>query len=991
MMPGLFSCIVRTLLRPVRKPAAASTPPPASWQLPPDFSRRELEQVERHRIAVDLPELPSATDACGLAISGGGLRSAVFSLGILQALADTKTLKRFDYLSTVSGGSYIGAFYGSLFVPDELRAGNLRLEQSAFIAQAQRASGKLCPDAAPEEADAVTPIAYLRDNCNYLVPNGLKDYLQYLVFSMRNWFAVQYVIGVSLLTILLAFGLLDFAVHDLAAQLLGPPSPASDVWWFYVLSPHPASWLTHPSMAVADLKQLHLVSPEVCWSPLLSSVPDVWCSPLIVGDPWWAPLQSAVPDIWWARSLLPGAIAVLIAAFVFSPLSRAYWLTQNLAQKTGFVGKWLPFISLFIVTSLAVSTIVVFNHGSSKPVTALLLGQLTHPSAKLLAALFVISTGVLGTLFLVIAWLYVGKRGSGSGKSWYRGSVPSSSPRSDSRAFVDRLRNALTNAFTTPLRLCGHHVGAGPIQIVLWMLLLALVDALGGLTYEATRHLSMNFLSAPNSGPLGVLAGIGAVLWSVARFLLAKGDNIVGGLSKIPRLVLASVAAVFAALATLAFWSTVALSISMVIWRHYGNDQDYASRMAILCVAFLALAMVDGLCIQFLNLSTYQRLYSTRLTRAFLGATNATRLNMPAMRDVTNLVAGDSITMGEYFHSRSHAPVHLINATINKTIDWDSSLVQRGARGLAFSIGPGGMTVGARLGVLECEWESANDISTPACYVRGESRTRDIWLESMTLGDWVAISGAAVSTGLGQNTHVGYSLLLGVANIRLGYWWDTFSKPFQLGAVNFERKRVPIPDANLPHRFLSEKLFGTQFCLMDELMGEFDGPRGRRWYLTDGGHFENTGAYELLRRKLKFIVLIDNGCDPEYQFGDIANLIRRARVDFGAEIREPRTRLPLPSWFRLNPAHIALSIGEFRRKRKFLALQFAVTFANGTNGQILVIKPRVTSAAPADVREYRKQNPSFPNETTANQFFDDVQWESHRELGYSQMCNLLRP
>ncbi|CAD6555646.1 hypothetical protein LMG27952_05883 [Paraburkholderia hiiakae] len=989
-MPGLFSFVARILLRPACRRARVATPPPApSWQLPSDFSRREHEQVERHRHAVGLSALPAPTDACGLAISGGGIRSAVFSLGILQALADEDTLKHFDYLSTVSGGSYIGAFYGSLFVPDQLRAGNLQLDQSAYIAQAKSASGRLCPNALPAAPDAVTPIAYLRDNCNYLVPNGLKDYLQYLVFSMRNWFAVQYVIGVSLLTILLALALADFGVHYLAEQLLGPTSPAMDAWWFYVLSPFPSTWSSHPTMAMPDLEQLHVAFPQLCWSPLLASVPDVWCSPLIGREPWWAPLQSLVPEVWWGRSLLPAAIAAFIAAFVFSPLSRAYWLTQNLAQKTGFLGKWLPFISLFVVTSLAAGTVAVMREGPLTPVGALLLGQLKHPSAKLLAALFVISTGLLGTLFLVVAWLYVGKRGSGAGKSWFRGSVPSSSRRSDSRAFVDRLRNALTNAFTTPLRLCGHRVGAGPIQVVLWMLLLALVDALGGLTYEATRHLSMNFVSAPGSGPLGMLAGVGAVLWSLARFLLSKGDNIVGGLSKIPRLVLASIAAVFAALVTLAFWSAVAHSISLFIWRQYGIAHDYAWCMAILFFAFLVLAIVDGLCIQFLNLSTYQRLYSTRLTRAFLGATNATRLDTPAMRDVTNLVAGDSITMGEYFHSSSHAPVHLINATINKTIDWDSSLVQRGARGLAFSIGPAGMTVGARLGVLECEWESANDISTPACYVRANARTRDIWLESMTLGDWVAISGAAVSTGLGQNTHVGYSLLLGVANIRLGYWWDTYSKPFELGAGNFERKRVPVPDANLPHRYISEKLFGTQFCLMDELMGEFDGPRGRRWYLTDGGHFENTGAYELLRRQLKFIVLIDNGCDPKYTFGDIANLIRRARVDFGAEIREAGTRLPLPSWLRLKPNRIALSIGEFRKQRKFLALQFIVTFANGTHGQLLVIKPRVTSAAPPDVREYRKQNPSFPNETTANQFFDDIQWESHRELGYSQMRNLL--
>src|SRR5262245_29009504 len=50
-------------------------------------------------------------DLVGLCLSGGGIRSATFNLGVLQALSRLGVLERFDYLSTVSGGGYIGSWW----------------------------------------------------------------------------------------------------------------------------------------------------------------------------------------------------------------------------------------------------------------------------------------------------------------------------------------------------------------------------------------------------------------------------------------------------------------------------------------------------------------------------------------------------------------------------------------------------------------------------------------------------------------------------------------------------------------------------------------------------------------------------------------------------------------------------------------------------------------------------------------------------------------
>jgi hypothetical protein len=943
----------RALLPPA--PSAANAEIHTSSTLPSDFIDIEIAQARRHRRAVGLDPLPDdhpgnphdATGIPGLAISGGGIRSAVFSLGVLQAMADQQVLKHFGYVSTVSGGSYIGAFYGSLFVPDTLRSGDAQTAASEFKAQARQAASTLGPKTSAAKPTSVTPIAYLRDNCNYLVPNGMNDVLQSISFSLRNWFALQYVIGVSLLTVLLWISLANHTIF------------------------HFARFADH-------------------WHPLLKSV--------------------------------PGLLAIGVSILLVSPLSRAYWLTQNLAQGTRSAYKVLPAASLILVTLIALVSVEI-----NRPGTIFRVHSTTVSSSSInysfvgIGSWFVILTEILAVLAFAIAWSFVNRNASPgkSGIAWRAGPRARPASRLDSRAFADRLRNALTNAYTTPLRIGRHRLFSGPVQVMIWAAAIEAIDALGQIGYacapvlvghmcalaassdaataaSATAAASADTSSVPAS--LGVLAGSGAAIWAAAKFLLSEGSTVRNQIMKVPKIVLATVAAILAALITLTFWSIAARAADAGL-RHYAGksalldglsstwrDANHGGLLflGLTCFVILMLAIIDGLCIQFLNLSTYQRFYSTRLTRAFIGATNRVRLDQANRRDVTSLVPGDSIAMGQYYHGQSCAPVHLINTTINKTIDWNSSLVQRGARGMIMSIGPAGMTVGAKLGVLKCEWDRANDISTPATHTLSGHPTPDIWLESLTLGDWIAISGAAVSTGLGQMTRPGYSLLLGIANIRLGYWWDTYSAPFRHGTKSSPRTRVPLPDDKDPKRIFREKVFGTQFCLTSELLGQFDGPRGRRWYLTDGGHFENTGAYELLRRQLAFIVILDNGCDPSYAFDDLANLMRRVRVDFGVEIFESSCKITSPDGLRLNASLIAKSFDAFAKDSVYLAIRLMVAFPDGRTGQILSIKPRLTAAAPHDVRQYKNTSPDFPHETTADQFFDDVQWESHRALGYSQ-------
>jgi hypothetical protein len=77
----------------------------------------ERRYLARRRVLAGVTASPAAAESSrpiGLALSGGGIRSATFNLGVLQALAQLDILRRFDYLSTVSGGGYIGACLTSL-------------------------------------------------------------------------------------------------------------------------------------------------------------------------------------------------------------------------------------------------------------------------------------------------------------------------------------------------------------------------------------------------------------------------------------------------------------------------------------------------------------------------------------------------------------------------------------------------------------------------------------------------------------------------------------------------------------------------------------------------------------------------------------------------------------------------------------------------------------------------------------------------------------
>ena len=402
----------------------------------------------------------------------------------------------------------------------------------------------------------------------------------------------------------------------------------------------------------------------------------------------------------------------------------------------------------------------------------------------------------------------------------------------------------------------------------------------------------------------------------------------------------------------------------------------------------------------FVNLSSQQQLYAARLKRAYLGASNPQRRSTQ-MFSITNPIEGDEINYREYRPYHRGGPLHLINITVNETVSGKSQIEQRDRKGVPLAVGSAGLSVGAKEHYV---WGPNRDDIKP---VFAPNDDRPPWavppgrsVEQLALGNWIAISGAAFTTGLGAGTSLGMSLLLGLANVRLGYWWDSgLPTPGKTGPAR----------PSLAARFcrFCSRALPVQSCLLGEFVARFHGPTRRHWYLSDGGHFENTACYELLRRRVPFIICSDAGRDLEYSFADIAGLVRKARTDFKAEIeflRRRQTQKPVPNSNDNLPAledvvHPAL-LDIIGQPEDFQAMSSADEEDNAPKYSlrhallarvhyldthqfsfILFLKPSLTGDEPVDLIQYQKVQPDFPQESTMDQYFDEAQWESYRKLG----------
>jgi hypothetical protein len=245
---------------------------------------------------------------------------------------------------------------------------------------------------------------------------------------------------------------------------------------------------------------------------------------------------------------------------------------------------------------------------------------------------------------------------------------------------------------------------------------------------------------------------------------------------------------------------------------------------------------------------------------------------------------------------------------------------------------------------------------------------RDLMGGRMTLPTAMAISGAAANPntgagGVGLTRNRLISVLMAFIGLRLGYWLP-----------NFGRDRPPSWLPNHVWPGLSTALpFGHH---------EDD------WFLelSDGGHFENLGLYELVRRRPRLIIVCDGAQDPDFAFADLQGAQRRITADFGATldltVAELERLIPCKTDHRFPESDLRLA-----EKGHIVG---TIRYADERTATLIYLKTTLIENLPLALLGYRGANPAFPDQSTADQFFDEEQFEAYRELGFIIATAMMR-
>jgi predicted acylesterase/phospholipase RssA len=961
-----------------------------------DVERTGGEQAEGHdklsNVSPRLFQWLNGVDPRGrtaLCLSGGGIRSASFALGVLQALAahprqtgsegtvsspQKSLLAQFNYLSTVSGGGYIGSWFSAWV-------------QRVGYSNVWRALVR--GDHEQDPGEQATPIKWLRVHGNYLTPKlGLSgDTLADVAIFLRNLLLNWLVLLPVLCAVLILMKLMALEVFGLWMKPGGWGYWGPFILWLILLvSAHSFTLRNRPTRTYGEENQASETA-FLTWGltpSILAAIAFTLFLALAIlhlSEPWYSALKA--PN-------LANFVAAAFSGAVLYALSYAVsWIRS---WPKALARGWAK-LRLF------------FDKDGRVTVGEMTAGNFWR---------WTLSGALYGTLVMTIGWLFLNN--DAPIEKWI---------------FLDYFNPRPSDSTTAPRRLLALVYLGVPLmlgaQLIAEMIFVGLTSEeansdedrewlgraaglllLAGVGWLAVMHLAYistdiairagKFFSEhpwESATGLALLFIIGAVAASIGRSSRtpAQTGPDMGAKAKTASATLSIVAAVLVVVLVVgvsALIDYLVLGDSIAEYAPTSGDARVKFLLAFAVVLFVGLISSTSINV---NRFSMHALYRNRLIRTFLGASNPgrrpnpftdfAREDNPAMHTLwPSQHTWDGSKVGEAGGERSWRPFHVVNIALNVTSS-QKHLEWQERKAASFTVSP-----------LHC---GSGITGFRSSREYGGYDEKDLKHSGISLGTAMAVSGAAASPNQGYNSSPSVAFLMALFNVRLGWW---LGNPGRKGDVTY--KYDGPGNAVVP--FMAEMLGLTS-------------DTNKYVYLSDGGHFDNLGLYEMVRRRCRFIVAVDAGCDPEFAFEDLGNAVRKIEIDLGVPIR-------FSGLDRLKSRHSQYGLGDAKaflhdlqdrirnlepERNRPDDSQASPYHAMGVvdypaadgqkrpdgrdieKGIILYIKPGYHGTeASAGIRSYAISNPSFPHDDTANQWFGESQMESYRALGFEITDGLLR-
>jgi Patatin-like phospholipase len=939
---------------------------------------REVDQITKAREArrVQGVQTENVEDSLiGLAFSGGGIRSATFNLGILQGLARNGLLHNFDYLSTVSGGGYIGSWLAAV-----TKRYLAKVPGSSF----HDVEKALVPERyAPGERHERSFLHWLRLYSDYLTPrSGLisGDTWAAIGTWVRNCFLNQTILGLlflsffvccdAILVTLVRSGGYGWQVLGagaffllVAATCMGlnvvrtPPSIEERKTWFQRVQ-----------------VRLTVLGPFMVASTLVNS--GLWRLVLVgeqrlrSGEAGWVIYRLHL--LWWALGGAAFYFVVWLIVVLIVRLSQG-WQSNAKVHR-----------GALLLSSAAAGAI----SGCLMREYVVLLAHLQN-GAGVHWAVTALGPAAVMLVLLCCGALHQGLTGRGS--------------RDLVREWWARLGGYMMLLTLEWLLIAGICV-FGPLLVLTVLLKLHNWSIVPAALWALHNYLGVKAASSaatsgkpgtpkpPEQDDSGIIGKISAALKSPKVLdLLAKAAPYVFAVGLL--LLLSTAVHIGSGLAfdpgdTETLWHfggdspasssgqpvvvTVTVSSPLVRYDLYWRVQKGGEppRYQLLPWLFLVATILLGSCLVLswrvdVNDFSLHHFYRNRLVRCYLGASNSRRNPHP----FTGFDEEDDIRLAD-FAGGYPGPYPLLNASLNITSGGDLGYATRRAKSFVFT-------------PLYCGYETNIPGEDEGWFLRtnpqggtlaktfsltklgrnqsafGQIKSED----GIKLGTAMAISGAAASPNMGYYTSAATGLFMTLFDVRLGWW---------MGNPRYcDKWAMPGPKLGLGYLF-------------SELIAQSDQQKSFV-YLSDGGHFENLAVYELLRRHCKVIVACDADCDGEYQCQNLVDLMEKARTDLGAEIvidfRQVRPRdggRESERNFVVGDIFYDPQKPEDRGKFIYVKASMPVRPKTPSGSETL---PQKENRLPDDVWQYYDKHITFPHQSTADQWFDELQFESYRALG----------